>query len=71
MRPRPRRGAGCRGANADFTEICRALKSILFKDSNAAVVAEAGLVAAALASGARREFSWPAKDARWSPARKN
>ena len=54
-------GVRLSGANADFAEICRALKSILLKDSNAAVVAEAGLVAAALATGARREFSGPAR----------
>ena len=50
-------GVRLSGANADFTEICRALKVVISSDANAAVVSEAGLTAAALASGARREFS--------------
>ena len=54
-------GVRLSGCNADFTEICRALKGIISKDSNAAVVSEAGLAAAALAVGARREFSSPGR----------
>jgi hypothetical protein len=43
-------------ASGDYGDVSRAIKKVVMKDANVAVVAEAAAAAAALAKGLRREY---------------